>query len=152
MRSNWQRPSGSSSRTLDKREEKILKMRFGIEAKQEYTLEEVGRNSISPGENSADEAKALGNETVQRAAKLRTFTEVLKHRCRNINLTAETPLLPAAGRIQRSHSLFVAGRNESFPTNPDQEVSDEKWKTMMSALVMAVFLTCFTGWHSTGTE
>jgi RNA polymerase primary sigma factor len=63
--------------TLDKREEKILKMRFGIEAKQEYTLEEVGQEfDITRERIRQIEAKALGKlKQFNRAAKLRTFTE-----------------------------------------------------------------------------
>jgi RNA polymerase primary sigma factor len=63
--------------TLDQREEKILKMRFGIEAKQEYTLEEVGQEfDITRERIRQIEAKALGKlKHFNRADKLRTFTE-----------------------------------------------------------------------------
>jgi len=63
--------------TLDKREEKILRMRFGIGAKQEYTLEEVGRNFHITRERVRQlEARALGKlKHFNRADALRSLIE-----------------------------------------------------------------------------
>ena len=61
--------------TLDIREEKILRMRFGIGVTHEYSLEELGRDfDITRERIRQIEAKALGKmKHVKRAGKLRSF-------------------------------------------------------------------------------
>ena len=63
--------------TLNKREEKILRMRFGIGEKHEYTLEEVRQDFDLTRERIHQiEAKALGKlKHFNRANKLRSFIE-----------------------------------------------------------------------------
>ncbi len=63
--------------TLNKREEKILKMRFGIGEKHDYTLEEVGRDFHVTRERIRQiEAKALRKlKLSRRAENLKSFVE-----------------------------------------------------------------------------
>ena len=63
--------------TLDKREEKILRMRFGIGEKHDHTLEEVGQDFDLTRERIRQiEEKALRKlKHSSRADKLRSFTE-----------------------------------------------------------------------------
>jgi RNA polymerase primary sigma factor len=63
--------------TLTPREEKILKMRFGIDQKEDHTLEEVGQNFDVTRERIRQiEAKALRKlRHPSRTKKLRTFME-----------------------------------------------------------------------------
>jgi RNA polymerase primary sigma factor len=63
--------------TLDKREEKILRMRFGIGEKQDYTLEEVGQDfDLSRERVRQIEDKALRKlKHSSRADKLKSFIE-----------------------------------------------------------------------------
>jgi len=63
--------------TLDKREEKILRMRFGIGEKHDHTLEEVGQDFDLTRERIRQiEAKAVGKlKHFRRANKLRSFIE-----------------------------------------------------------------------------
>ena len=68
--------------TLNKREEKIIRMRFGIGEKHDHTLEEVGQDfDLSRERIRQIEAKALGKlKHSSRANKLRSFIEKLKRR------------------------------------------------------------------------
>ena len=63
--------------TLDEREEKILRMRFGIGEKHDHTLEEVGRDfNVTRERIRQIEAKALEKlKHCSRAEKLRSFVE-----------------------------------------------------------------------------
>ena len=63
--------------TLNKREEKILRMRFGIGEKQDYTLEEVGQDfNVTRERIRQIEEKALRKlKRFSRANKLRSFIE-----------------------------------------------------------------------------
>jgi len=63
--------------TLDEREEKILRMRFGIGEKHDHTLEEVGEDFHLTRERIRQiEDKALGKlKHSSRANKLRSFIE-----------------------------------------------------------------------------
>ena len=63
--------------TLDKREEKILRMRFGIGEKHDHTLEEVGKDfNVTRERIRQIEAKALQKlKHCSRAEKLRGFVE-----------------------------------------------------------------------------
>ncbi|WP_461395683.1 sigma factor-like helix-turn-helix DNA-binding protein, partial [Deferrisoma sp.] len=61
--------------TLTPREEKVLRMRFGIDEKSDHTLEEVGRDFAVTRERIRQiEAKALHKlRHPTRSRKLRTF-------------------------------------------------------------------------------
>jgi RNA polymerase primary sigma factor len=63
--------------TLNKREEKILRMRFGIEEKQDHTLEEVGQDfNVTRERIRQIEEKALRKlKHSSRAEKLKSFVE-----------------------------------------------------------------------------
>ncbi len=63
--------------TLNKREEKILKMRFGIEEKKDHTLEEVGQDfNVTRERIRQIEEKALRKlKHSSRAQKLKSFVE-----------------------------------------------------------------------------
>jgi len=63
--------------TLDKREEKILRMRFGIGEMQDHTLEEVGKDfNVTRERIRQIQAKALEKlKHCSRADKLRSFVE-----------------------------------------------------------------------------
>jgi RNA polymerase primary sigma factor len=63
--------------TLDKREEKILRMRFGIGEKHDHTLEEVGQDfNVTRERIRQIEEKALKKlKHTSRAEKLRSFVE-----------------------------------------------------------------------------
>jgi RNA polymerase primary sigma factor len=63
-------------KTLTPREEKIIKMRFGLEDGSEHTLEEVGQTFALTRERIRQiEAKAL-RKLRNRARKLRVFLEL----------------------------------------------------------------------------
>ena len=67
---NGQERTAHVLRTLSPREEKIIRMRFGIEDGSEHTLEEVGRAfSVIRERIRQIEAKALRNCAIPRAAK-----------------------------------------------------------------------------------
>jgi RNA polymerase primary sigma factor len=63
--------------TLNEREEKILRMRFGIGEKQDYTLEEVGQDfNVTRERIRQIEEKALKKlKHSRRVEKLRSFVE-----------------------------------------------------------------------------
>jgi len=77
MHSNLAKEIREVLSSLDKREEKIISMRFGIGEKQEYTLEEVGRDfDITRERIRQIEAKALGKlKHSSRAEKLRNLND-----------------------------------------------------------------------------
>jgi RNA polymerase primary sigma factor len=64
-------------KTLTPREEKVLRMRFGIGEKSDHTLEEVGRDfSVTRERIRQIEAKALRKlRHPSRAKKLRSFVD-----------------------------------------------------------------------------
>ena len=64
-------------RTLTPREEKVLRMRFGIGEKADHTLEEVGRDfSVTRERIRQIEAKALRKlRHPSRSKKLKSFVE-----------------------------------------------------------------------------
>jgi len=75
--SNLARQTQSVLSTLDKREEKILRMRFGIGEKRDHTLEEVGQDfNVTRERIRQIEEKALRKlKHPSRAEKLRSFIE-----------------------------------------------------------------------------
>jgi RNA polymerase primary sigma factor len=74
---NMTRPIQRVLATLNKREEKILRMRFGIGEKHHHTLEEVGQYfDLTQERIHQIEAKALGKmKHFSRANQLRSFIE-----------------------------------------------------------------------------
>ena len=74
---NLKEQTGQVLRTLTPREEKIMKMRFGLEDDSEHTLEEVGRAFAVTRERIRQiEAKALGKlRQPSRSGKLRLFLD-----------------------------------------------------------------------------
>jgi RNA polymerase primary sigma factor len=77
INSNFARQTQKVLSTLDKREEKILRMRFGIGENHDHTLEEVGQNfDLSRERIRQIEDKALRKlKRSSRADKLRSFIE-----------------------------------------------------------------------------
>jgi RNA polymerase primary sigma factor len=77
IHSNLARQTQKVLSTLDKREEKILRMRFGIGEKQDHTLEEVGQDfNVTRERIRQIEEKALRKlKHPSRAEKLRGFVE-----------------------------------------------------------------------------
>lgn len=77
IRSNLVKQTQKVLSTLNKREEKILRMRFGIEEKQDHTLEEVGQDfNVTRERIRQIEEKALKKlKHSSRAEKLRSFVE-----------------------------------------------------------------------------
>jgi RNA polymerase primary sigma factor len=75
--SNLAKQTQSVLSTLDKREEKILRMRFGIGEKHDHTLEEVGQDfNVTRERIRQIEEKALRKlKHPSRAEKLRSFME-----------------------------------------------------------------------------
>jgi RNA polymerase primary sigma factor len=76
---NLKEQTASMLRTLTPREERILRMRFGMDDGSEHTLEEVGRTFAVTRERIRQiEAKALGKlRHPSRSSKLRVFLEGL---------------------------------------------------------------------------
>jgi RNA polymerase primary sigma factor len=76
---NLKEQTASMLRTLTSREERILRMRFGMDDGSEHTLEEVGRTFAVTRERIRQiEAKALGKlRHPSRSSKLRVFLEGL---------------------------------------------------------------------------
>jgi RNA polymerase primary sigma factor len=77
MNSNLVKQTQKVLSTLNKREEKILRMRFGIGEKRDYTLEEVGQDfNVTRERIRQIEEKALRKlKHSSRAEKLRSFVE-----------------------------------------------------------------------------
>src|SRR6201986_1686901 len=77
IRVNLQEQTASVLRTLNPREEQIIKMRFGLEDGSEHTLEEVGQNFAVTRERIRQiEAKALRKlRHPSRSHRLRAFLE-----------------------------------------------------------------------------
>ena len=77
MSANVQERIAHMLRTLSPREEKIIRMRFGMEDGSEHTLEEVGRVfSVTRERIRQIEAKALRKlRHPSRSRKLRAFLE-----------------------------------------------------------------------------
>jgi RNA polymerase primary sigma factor len=75
---NLKEQTASLLKTLTPREEKIIKMRFGLEDGSEHTLEEVGQTFALTRERIRQiEAKALRKlRNRARARKLRVFLEL----------------------------------------------------------------------------
>ena len=75
MNVNVQERTAHVLRTLSPREEKIIRMRFGMEDGSEYTLEEVGRAfSVTRERIRQIEAKALRKlRHPSRSLQLKTF-------------------------------------------------------------------------------
>ena len=71
------RPQGAEAKTLTPREEKVIKMRFGVGDGSEHTLEEVGQNFAVTRERIRQiEAKALRKlRHPSRSRKLKAFLE-----------------------------------------------------------------------------
>jgi RNA polymerase primary sigma factor len=74
---NLKEQTASMLKTLTPREERIIKMRFGMDDGSEHTLEEVGRTFAVTRERIRQiEAKALGKlRHPSRSSKLRVFLE-----------------------------------------------------------------------------
>ena len=74
---NLKEQTASMLKTLTPREERIIKMRFGMDDGSEHTLEEVGRTFAVNRERIRQiEAKALGKlRHPSRSRKLRVFLE-----------------------------------------------------------------------------
>jgi RNA polymerase primary sigma factor len=74
---NLKELTGEVLRTLTAREEKVIKMRFGLEDGSEHTLEEVGQSFAVTRERIRQiEAKALRKlRHPSRSRKLRAFME-----------------------------------------------------------------------------
>ena len=64
-------------KTLTPREEKVIKMRFGLDDGSEHTLEEVGQSLPSPANASArSKPRRCANcATPSRSGKLKSFLE-----------------------------------------------------------------------------
>ena len=77
MNVNLKELTGDVLRTLTAREEKVIKMRFGLEDGSEHTLEEVGQSfAVTRGRIRQIEAKALRKlRHPSRSRKLRAFME-----------------------------------------------------------------------------
>ena len=75
---NLQEQTAAALKTLTPREEKIIKMRFGLEDGNEHTLEQVGQEfGVTRERIRQVEAKALGKlRHPSRALKLRGFLEL----------------------------------------------------------------------------
>ena len=77
INSNLAKQTRTVLSTLDKREEKILRMRFGIGENHDHTLEEVGQDfNVTRERIRQIEEKALRKlKHPSRAEKLKTFVE-----------------------------------------------------------------------------
>ena len=113
---NLKEQTESVLKTLTPREEKVIKMRFGVGDGSEHTLEEVGQSFAVTRERIRQiEAKALRKlRHPSRSRKLRAF---LEGRTRNVARRIGTSCGPIAQRLEPpAHNRPVPGSNPGGPT------------------------------------